>query len=105
MARQTCGVDTAYKQIAPFAIAITHVFGRIVTQTKSREGAFLADARRTKHGILVNLHHRLNQRRRTAGITKAESRHRKSLRKTVEQDRALPHPWQARDARMHAFEY
>ena len=72
-------------RVAPLPIAVAHELGGVIAETQRREGALLADARGAQHGILVHLHHRFDQRRRSrAGIAEPESRHGKSLGKTVQ---------------------
>src|SRR6478609_6512898 len=98
------GVDAADEQIPALAIAVAHELGRIVTQAQGGERAFLADARRAQHRVLVHLHHGLDQGRRSAGIAETETRHGKGLGEAVEQQRALAHAGQAGDAGVCALE-
>ena len=53
---------------------------------------------RAEDGVLMNLHHRVGERRRGAGVADAPAGHRERLRKAVQEDAALAHAGQRRDA-------
>ena len=77
-------------------IAVPHLLHRLRAVAQRFQRRFLRHRRRAHDRILVNLHHRVDDLPRPAGVT-----HR--LRKTVQENRPLPHSRQRRDRNMFAF--
>ena len=104
VAGEAGGVEASDYQVAAAMVLLAHPqhLGPAVAQRLER--GVLGDDRRAQHGVLVHLHHGVDQRCRTAGIADAPAGHREGLRKAVEEDRPLRHARQARDARMRALE-
>ena len=85
-------VERAHQEIATLVVTRTHLLHSRRAVFECFERGVLAHDRCAEHRVLVNFHHRLDDRLRRAGITKAETGHGKRLGKSVKQNRALAHP-------------
>src|SRR6266481_2974660 len=91
-------IEGPHDDVAPGAVLLAHFDGIRFTMLDGLEGGLLADDAGAEHRVLMNAHHRLDNRRLSAGVADTKSSHRVSLGKAVQENRPLPHPWQGRDA-------
>ena len=68
------------------------------------DSGILCDDAGAHDGVLVHLHHGIDERRRTAGVADAEAGHGISLRETVQEDGALGHARQRGDGHVFSLE-
>ena len=85
-------------EIAAQPVLLAHLQSVGFAVLNGFERRFLADDARAEHRVLVDLHHRLDDLRRPAGVADAEAGHGIGLGKTVQKNRALQHPGQGGDA-------
>jgi hypothetical protein len=71
-------------------------------RSQGLDRGLLGEDRGAEHRVLVDLHHRVDELRRPAGVADPEPGHRERLREAVEEDRALLHAGEDRDARVGA---
>ena len=83
-----------HDEIAATVILLTHLEHAVPTAQERLEGGFLGNDRGAEHRVLVDFHHRLDDRLRRAGVTETEAGHRESLGESVQQNRPLLHPGQ-----------
>src|SRR5690625_624797 len=96
-------IESPNKEIASAVILIAHLFHARLSSFQRFESCFLTQDRRAKHAVLMDLHHRLNQFRRSTSITDPEASHCKRFRKAVQEKRRILHSRQARDTRMFSL--
>jgi hypothetical protein len=104
MARQAHLVEGVDDEIAAHAVLVAHFNSVRFAVENCFGGGFLADDARAKHRVLMNLHHRFDQLRRTAGVTDAKASHRIGFGKPMQENRAFAHAGKAGDAGVLAFE-
>ena len=85
-------------------IVCAHLLHALPAVLQRFQRRILRDDRGAKHGVLVHLHHGIDQRRRSAGVANAPARHGKRLGKAMEKNRALLHARQAGNAGVGAIE-
>ena len=93
-ARETHFPESVNQEIATEPVLFTHLDHVVVAMAQSFQRRFLADNRRTKDAVLMNPHHRVDQRCRRTGITDPKAGHRKGLGEAVKEDRPFPHAGQ-----------
>ena len=104
MAFQTDFIEPAHDEVAAAMILVAHLFHLVLAAHERLDGGFLRDDGRAEHRVLMHLHHRLDERRRAAGVTDAPAGHRERLGKSVQENRAFLHAGQTGDARVNALE-
>lgn len=91
MAVHSYFIEPLHQVVTPLAVAFPHLEHGIRAVFQCLNGRFLRGDGRAEHGVLVDFHHGGDEGLRPAGVTEAESRHRKGLGDAVQQQRALPH--------------
>ena len=104
MAPQADLVEAAHHEIAAAVVLRPHLLHAVPPVAQGLQRGILRDDRGAQHRVLVDLHHRVDQRRRSAGVADAPPGHRESLREAVQENRPLRHPRQAGDAGVGAVE-
>ena len=104
MAREAGGVEAAHDEVAAAVVLLAHAADVVPAVLQGFERAFLRDDGGAHHRILVDFHHRVDERRGAAGVADAPAGHRKGLREAVQEDRAFGHARQAGDAGVRALE-
>ncbi len=89
---QAHAVEAADDEIAALLVALTHVLVGTGAHLERLQPGHLAHDRSAEHAVLMNLHHRLAQRCRSAGVAKTPAGHGEGLAEAVQQDGALAHP-------------
>ena len=90
-------VEGGDDEVAAHFVFAAHLGDAVFAAVEGFDGGILSHDRCTQDRVLVDFHHGLDERSRRAGETDAPTGHGKSLRETVQEDRALLHSWKSGD--------
>ena len=97
MARDAGIIQRADNEVAAQAVLLAHPLHAPLSALKRLQRGLLRHDRGAENGVLVDLHHRLDDVGGTAGIADPPTGHRKGLRESMKKDSPLLHPGQCRD--------
>ncbi len=77
-------IEAFHEEIAPLVVAVAHLDHRRLPVFQRLDRGVLTHDRRAEHRVLVDLHHRLDDRLRCARVAKPESGHGEGFGKSVQ---------------------
>ena len=90
MAAQAGFVERLHDEIPAAAVFLAHPVGIGLALLDGLERGFLADDGGAEHGVLVDLHHGLDDLDGAAGVADAEAGHRVGLAEAVQEKWCAP---------------